>query len=83
MLLSLDNSVGACPATPNTPPSMELDYNDTYDDEDDICEPWEDDAEPHPPTTEGLKDQNTEICYFDEGVRVYRFGGATGGLVLD
>ncbi|KAJ3883977.1 hypothetical protein GG344DRAFT_71664, partial [Lentinula edodes] len=31
-----DNSVGACPATPNTPPSMELDYNDTYDDEDDI-----------------------------------------------
>ncbi|KAH7874580.1 uncharacterized protein C8R40DRAFT_1171198 [Lentinula edodes] len=83
MLLSLDNSVGACPATPNTPPSMELDYNDTYDDEDDICEPWEDEVEPHPPTTDGGKDQNTEICYFDEGVRVYRFGGATGGLVLD
>ncbi|KAJ4476877.1 hypothetical protein C8J55DRAFT_489896 [Lentinula edodes] len=62
-----DNSVGACPATPNTPPSMELDYNDTYDDEDDIYEPWEDEAEPHPPTTDGLKDQNTEICYFDEG----------------
>ncbi|KAJ3925124.1 MAG: hypothetical protein NXY57DRAFT_1044370, partial [Lentinula lateritia] len=34
--VSPDNSVGACPATPNTPPSMELDYNDTYDDEDDI-----------------------------------------------
>ncbi|KAJ4498813.1 hypothetical protein C8R41DRAFT_915898 [Lentinula lateritia] len=65
--VSPDNSVGACPATPNTPPSMELDYNDTYDDEDDICEPWEDEAEPHPPTTEDRKDQNTEICYFDEG----------------
>ncbi|KAJ3925036.1 MAG: hypothetical protein NXY57DRAFT_968518 [Lentinula lateritia] len=82
------------PATaPSSPPSMRLDIGDDSDsdsdmgseayrgDDRDMEEPWEENTETTS-TKEG-KDQNTEILYLDQGLRVFQYGGATGGLVLD